>query len=192
MKDINSKFTIDLPLTESDFSAVLEIVNKNIARDDKRDIEYYKSASVGEVLVAKDGQKVIGAIKQSRPGKVINEIGEEYLDLENIKVVKNDIGYISWLAVDKKYQKRKIGRLLIDNAMKYQKEWGSKAVAVHSWQGSPGSASQKLFEKTGFKPLKMHLSPWKEYSEKAGPKSYWCVVCGNPCVCDELEMIKYI
>lgn len=192
MKMINNKIKICYPLLESDFRQALKILHDNIARDSFCGLDYLKSGSEGEVLIAKDGDEIVGVLKQNRPGKIFNELPDEHFDLENTRANKNEIGYISWIAIDQKYQGRGIGKILVDKSLKYQKEWQAKAVVVHCWQGSPGNASQKMFEKVGFKPLKMFKSPWYNHSKETGPENYWCVVCGNPCVCDELEMIKYI
>jgi len=185
-------YKIDIPLLESDFRAIVNLVGENITKDINCGIDYYKSSSLGEVIIARNNDQVIGMIKQSRPGKIFEELEDKHFDLKNIKANKGDIGYISWLAVAESYQGEGIGKKLVREALEYQKEWGSKAVVVHCWQASPGNASQKLFKKLGFSSLKMHIRPWEEYSKSLGAKKYWCVVCGNPCICDELEMIKYI
>jgi len=147
---------------------------------------------VGEILVAKDGDKVVGMICQKRPGKIFSELPDEQFDLNSYRVAKNDIGFIILIAVYPKYQGRGIGKLLVAKAIEYQKQFGAKAVGIHAWQNSPGNGSQKLFEFFGFSALKMHKAPWLSYSKKAGPKGYLCPVCGNPCKCDELEMVKYL
>ncbi len=187
---MNNKIKIDLPILEKDYKQALKLLHDNIARDSSCGLDYLKSGSEGEVLIAKVGDEIVGVLKQNRPGKIFNELPDEHFDLENTRANKNEIGYISWIAIDQKYQGRGIGKKLVDKALKYQRKW--KAVIVHCWQKSPGNASQKLFEKAGFKTQKMFKSPWHNYSKKAGPENYWCVVCGNPCICDELEMVKYI
>jgi len=192
MADKQIKVTIGFPVLELDFKAIVKLVAKNITKDVSCGIDYYKSSSLGEVIIVKHNDQVIGMIKQSRPGKIFEESEDKHFYLKNIKAKKKDIGYISWLAVAEGYQGEGIGKKLVREALKYQKEWGSKAVVVHCWQASPGNASQKLFKKMGFSSLKMHIRPWGEYSKNLGAKKYWCVVCGNPCFCDELEMIKYI
>ncbi len=189
---MDNKIKIDLPILEKNFKQALKILHDNIARDSSCGLDHLKSGSIGEVIVARDGDNIVGALKQSCPGKIFYELPEEHFDLGNIRVEKNRIGYICWIAIDKKYQGKDIGEKLVDKALKYQNEWQAKAVIVHCWQNSPGNASQKLFEKVGFEAQKMFKSPWYKYSQEVGPKNYWCVVCGNPCICDELEMIKYI
>lgn len=188
----NPKIRITEPITDEDFESAAELVEKNIVADTNLGVQYLQKLSVGEILVAKDGDKVVGMISQRRPGNVFNEIPDENFDLKNYKFGKADIGFIILVAVDPKYQGRGIGKQLGAEAMKYQGDFGAKAVGVHAWQNSPGNGSQKLFESLGFLTLKMHKSPWLAYSKKAGPKGYWCPVCGNPCKCDELEMVKYL
>jgi ribosomal protein S18 acetylase RimI-like enzyme len=188
----NSKIKITEPITEEDFKRASELVEKNIVADTNLSVQYLKKLSVGEIMVAKDEDKVIGMICQKRPGKIFLEFPDKQFNLKKYKFAKKDIGFIILIAVDPKYQGQGIGKKLVTMALKYQKDFGAKAVGVHAWQSSPGNGSQKLFESFGFTHLKMHKSPWLKYSKKAGPKGYWCPVCGNPCKCDELEMVKYL
>lgn len=188
---ILSDIKIIEPVLASDFEDALSIVEDTIMRHDIK-LEYLTGSSSGEMLIAKSGEKVVGMLKQFRPGKIFLEMPDKHFSLDLIGCKKPEIGYITLVAIRKDYQGRGIGKKLVDEALRLQKEFGSKCVGVHCWQGSPGNASQKLFESFGFEPLKMHKSPWEEYSKKKGPKGYWCPVCGNPCVCDELEMVKYV
>lgn len=180
------------PVTEEDFESVAKLVRENIVKDVNLGVQYLKKLSLGEILIAKDRDKIVGMISQKRPGNIFEELPDENFDLKNYKFDKKDIGFIILVVVDPKYQGKGIGKSLVKEAIKYQKIFRAKAVGVHSWQSSPGNGSQKLFESFGFRPIKMHKSPWLEYSKKAGPKGYWCPVCGNPCKCDELEMVKYL
>lgn len=179
------------PVLAIDFEDAFKLFEKTIMKYDI-DAEYLKRSSVGEIFVAKDQDKVVGMIKMRHPGKIFEELDERHFSLKKIKCKKSEIGYVTLIAVEPENQRNGIGKELLKKGIEEQKEFGSKCVVVHAWQGSPGNASQKLFESFGFEPLKMHKSPWKEYSEKKGPKGYWCPVCGNPCVCDELEMVKYL
>ena len=164
---------IDLPILEKDFKQALKLLHDNIARDSSCGLDYLKSGSEGEVIVVRDGDKIVGVLRQSRPGKIFDELPDEHFALENIRVEKNVTGCICWIATDKKYQGQGIGKKLVDEALKYQEEWQAKAVIVHCWQNSPGNASQRLFEKAGFKAQKMFKAPWHEYSQEAGPENYW-------------------
>jgi ribosomal protein S18 acetylase RimI-like enzyme len=156
------------------------------------DSDYLLRSSSGELFVAKDGNKVVGMIKMLRPGKIFGELPDKHFSLKKIKCQKNEIGYVTLIAIEPKYQGKGIGKKLVEKGLKEQKIFGSKCVLVHAWQGSPGNASEKLFKSLGFEPLKLYKSPWEKHSKVVGPKGYWCPVCGNPCVCDELEMVKYI
>ena len=189
---MTNKLLITEPILESDFVNVLRIVEENICRDKNFDSDYFKSLSFGEVLLAKFDNEVVGVLTQRRPGRIFQELSDKFFALDQIKSYKSEIGFIVLVSVDPKYQKKNIGKKLVKKALKLQAEWNSKAVGVHSWQASPGGGSQKLFESCGFQALKLHKSPWLEHAKKVGPKGYWCVVCGHPCGCDELEMIKYL
>lgn len=183
---------IDYPITNKDFQSIVKLVDRTICIDQDYREEYFQGLSVGEVLVARDGERVVGAVAQCRPGKVFKQISDDHFDLENINYPKADIGFITLVAIDPDHQGKGIGKALVGRALEIQKEFRAKAVGVHCWQGSPGNGSQKLFEHFGFEPLKMHREPWKGYSREVGLEGYNCVVCGNPCTCDELEMIKYL
>ncbi|MDP2664105.1 MAG: GNAT family N-acetyltransferase [bacterium] len=186
---MKSKIKLFEPIIEQDFQQAIKLVEENICRDKNFDLTYLQHLSVGEMLVVKEGKKVVGVLTQRRQGKIFDELEDKFFDLEHIKAEKKDIGYLVLVAIDKNHQGRGIGKMLVEEALRIQKEWGAKAVGVHCWQGSPGNGSQRLFEHFDFQPLKLHKAPWLEHSKKVGPKEYWCVVCGNPCECDELEMV---
>lgn len=192
MKKSFNDFIIAMPVTEEDFESVAKLVRENIVKDVNLGVQYLKKLSLGEILIAKDRDKIVGMISQKRPGNIFEELPDENFDLKNYKFDKKDIGFIILVVVDPKYQGKGIGKSLVKEAIKYQKIFRAKAVGVHAWQNSPGNGSQKLFESFGFFALKMHKSPWLAYSKKVGPKGYFCPVCGNPCKCDELEMVKYL
>ena len=177
------------PVDEKNFSESIKLIDENICRDKNFGVDYLKSLSSGEMLVAKNNDRVIGVLAQRRPGKIFNEIADKFFVLDKIAAKKKDIGYIVLVAVDPKNQGMGIGKKLLVSALDLQKKWKAKCVGVHCWQGSPGNSSRKLFENFGFSAIKLHKAPWAEFSQKAGPKDYWCVVCGNPCTCDELEMV---
>ncbi len=187
----NSNVKILEPITEEDFQSALELLHDNIFKDANYNIEYVQSLSLGEVLVAKANNEVVGALMHYRPGKIFNRLEDKHFDLKNINAMKKEIGYIEVLVVSKKNRRKGIGKALTAKAMEYQKDWGSKAVDVHCWQSSPNKGSEKLFTKLGFTSLKMHIAPWFEYSQRLKDK-YHCVVCSNPCKCDDLEMVKYL
>lgn len=190
-KTSSSKLQIIQPIAEQDFVDVLKLTSENIVTDINYGIEHIKKLSLGEVLLVKVDNKIVGAIVHCRPNKTFIRNDENHFDLENIKSNKDKIGYIEVVVVDSDFQRMGIGKILIEEALKLQKSWKTKAVSVHCWQGSPGNGSEKLFTKLGFTKLKMHKSPWLKHSKKLKGK-YSCVLCGNPCKCDELEMVKYL
>ena len=123
------------------------------------------------------------------PGRVLDEFGEEYFATEKYKYDKKDVGFIILIATDEKYRRQGIAKKLLKKALKSQKESGAKAVGVFAWQGSPENSSERFFEANGFDKIEMHISPWLTISKELGPEGYWCPVCGNPCKCDDLEMM---
>jgi ribosomal protein S18 acetylase RimI-like enzyme len=187
----NSKIKITEPVTEEDFVEAEKIIEQNIVKSDEN-LDEIKSLSVGEVLVAKIDNEVVGMISMYRPGKVFKTTQAKYISLDKIKAEKSKIGYIMFLVVSKKHQGKGTGKSLVKAGVKNQKEFGAECVLTDAWQSSPNGASQKLFESLGFEAIKLHKQPWLEESNKAGPKKFTCVVCGNPCKCDELEMVKYL
>ncbi len=187
----NGLIKISEPITEKDFLGILNLVEENLYKNNLK-ISRLKSLSFGELLIAKDGEKIIGMVETRRPGRVFVELEDKYFSLDKMKIPKNQIGFIPLIAVSPDYQKKGVGKKLLMTALQVQKQWHAVCVGAHIWQNSPGGGSQKLFTKIGFTPLKLHEKPWKEYSEKVGPEGYWCVVCGNPCHCDYLEMMKYL
>lgn len=181
-----------MPVLAEDYLQALQLVNENVAFDINFDLEYLQSLAVGEIFVAKNNNKVVGMLAARRPGAIFDELPEKHFSLQKIKFPKEDMGWITLVAVDPNQQGRGIGKILLEAGLKQQKEFGAKCVGAHCWQGSPGNASLKLFKKFGFSELKLHKKPWEKYSKDLGKKSYWCPVCGNPCVCDDIEVIKYL
>lgn len=185
------KIKIEEPVTEEDFVEAEKIIEENIVKSDEN-LNELKSLSVGEVLIAKIDNEVVGMISMFRPGKVFKTTQAQFISLDKIKTEKSKIGYIMFLAVSKKHQGKGIGKSLVLAGIKKQQEFGAECVLIDAWQSSPNGASQKLFEGLGFKTIKLHKQPWFEESKKVGLKKFNCVVCGNPCKCDELEMVKYL
>ena len=151
-----------------------------------------KRSSTGEIFIARDGPMVIGMLKMFRPGKAFSEFPGKYITTRLIKAKKNKIGYIAFVAVEPLYQGHGVGKRLIAQAISTQKIFGADCIVAHAWQGSPGGVSERLFSSYNFESIKMHKSPWKKHSERRGPDGYWCQVCGNPCICDGLEMVRYL
>jgi len=209
------KIIITEPILESDFRGAWQLVESHLFKNNIT-IGSLEESSIGEVLIAKDGDaasltdkvsagagapaspesgmrgKVIGMIQSRRPGRIFKYIDEKYISLDKIKVAKEELGFISLIVLAPEYRGKGIGKLLINKALANQKEWGAKCVGAFAWQASPNSGSQKLFESCGFVPIKLHEEPWKSFSERVGPEGYFCTVCSNPCRCDYLEMVKYL
>ncbi|OGD63576.1 hypothetical protein A2215_02860 [Candidatus Berkelbacteria bacterium RIFOXYA2_FULL_43_10] len=183
------RIKIEMPVSEKDFREASDLCDKNVVFDVDLGVDYYKNFSVGEILIVKDKGRVIAMLVHRRPGRIFDEIPDKHFSLDKYEAEKKDIGYIYIIATDPKYQKRGIGKMLVAEALKYQKVFGSRAISVHCMQSSSGNASEKLFTKMGFAPLKMHKRPWYKHSVRVGPKGYVCANCGNPCVCDDLEMM---
>jgi|GEM_PF-1663390 len=177
------------PITESDYQGILEVIEENLFKYDLT-LSHLKKACLGELLAAKDGVKVVGVLRMWRPGEVFREHDDKYFNFEKHPYGREHLGYIAIVAVDKEYRGQGIAKKLVKKALKIQKEWETKAVLVHASKGSPQNASEKLFKSLGFESIGLQKSPWLEYSKEKGPEGFWCVFCGNPCKCDQLEMIK--
>lgn len=178
-------------ITEKDFLDAIKLIKRNLYSEDTIEGEF-RSTSSGELLLAKDRGKIVGVLYQRRPGKIFVDYPDEYFELSKIKAAQKSIGYIAVIAVAKDCQGLGIGKMLLKKALGLQQEFGSGAVVVHCSKNSPGNASEKLFTSFGFKPLKLFVRPWEEISKIRGKEGFACAFCGNPCVCDELEMVKYL
>lgn len=176
------------PILEKDFRMALKLADKNVVAK-YLTLEALQELPMGELLVAKSEDKVVGMLSMRFPGRVFTEYGEEYFAIDKYKYDKKDVGFIILVATDEKYRRRGIAKKLLKKAIKLQKEAGAKAVGVFAWQGSPENSSEQFFAANGFKNLEMHHSPWLTMSKELGPEGYWCSVCGNPCKCDDLEMM---
>ena len=188
---IKKTIKIAEPVLESDYQGALNLVEENLFKNNLS-LEILQSRSVGEILIAKDGDRIVGMIETRRPGRIFDSIDEKYVSINKIKAGKEEIGFISLVVVSTDCRGNGIGKLLVKKALEQQKAWGGKCVGTFAWQSSPEGGSQKLFESCGFVSLTLHKEPWRDYSEKVGPEGYSCVVCGNPCKCDYLEMVKYL
>ena len=187
---LNSKVKVIEPIIEQDFQAAFALIEENLFKNDYSTMEEMRGASFGELLVAKKDDQVVGMLYMRRPGKIFEEIEDKYFSLKNYNVSKEKIGYIALVSVRKSDQGKGIGTKLLQRALVLQEEWGAKVICVHASKSSPGGASEKLFSKAGFTPMFLHEKPWYEYSIEKGPEGFWCNFCGNPCVCNELEMAK--
>jgi len=176
------------PILEKDFRAALKLADKNVVAK-YLTLEALQELPMGELLVAKDVDRVVGMLSMRFPGRVFTEYGEKYFAIDKYKYDRKDVGFIILVATDEKYRRRGIAKKLLKKAIKLQKEAGAKAVGVFAWQGSPENSSEQFFAANGFKNLEMHHSPWLTMSKELGPEGYWCSVCGNPCKCDDLEMM---
>lgn len=191
MIEKNLKIKITEPITSPDYRRALKLVEENLFKYDLTLLELKKSC-LGELLVAKEGDHIIGMLRMWRPGAVFKEHDEKYFYFEKHNCDRRDTGYIALVVVDKDFQGKGVGKKLILSALKIQKNWGAKAVVVHASKNSPGNASEKLFNSLGFESIGLHKAPWLEYSKERGPEGFQCIFCGNPCKCDQLEMIKKI
>ena len=134
------KYKIEMPVTERDYKEIEKLVDDNVVFDAELRKDYYKNLSVSEVLVVKNVGSVIAIVVHKKPGTIFKEISRDHFDLPKYKVGKEKIGYIYIIAVDTKNQKRGIGQQLIKEALKHQKNYGSKVVVVHCMKSSPGNA----------------------------------------------------
>lgn len=186
----NKSLKIIEPILESDFDAAQTLIEENLFRFSGMMAELKRSSN-GEILLTKSGDEIVGMLQMRRPGKIFKEIEDKYFDPKNLGN-KDDTGYIALVIVSKKYQGQGIGKKLVEKAIKLQKDWEAQKIIVHASKSSPGNASEKLFAKMGFESGSLHKAPWLEYSKKQGAENFYCNFCGNPCHCDELEMVKYL
>lgn len=178
------------PILESDFVKALSIVDRNLAV--VMSLNELKGLPVGRLFVAKIDGDVVGILKLNYPGEELSDYEENYISLDKISAKRDEVGCVVVVAVDAKFQKMGIGKLLMKKGILELEKSGAKAILTHVWMSSPGGASEKLFRSFGFLPIKLHENIWYESSKKMGPKKYSCAVCGNPCRCNALEMVKYL
>lgn len=186
----HEEIKISEPILESDFQEALKLVEDQLFYFSEMMADL-KGSSSGELLLAKLGGEVVGMLHMRRPGKIFKEIEDKYFDPKNLSE-KDETGYISVVAVAKECQGQGVGKRLVLKALELQKEWGAKKMIVHASKSSPDNSSEKLFSSLGFVAGKLHKAPWAEYSMECGPEKFQCNFCGNPCKCDELEMVKYL
>ena len=88
-----------------------------------------------------------------------------------------DLAEIKSLAVDKKYHKRGLGRLLVNACLKEAKDIGIKKIFVLTYE-------PKFFKKMGFRPIGKEKLPHKIWSD--------CLNCVEFPDCREEALIKNI
>lgn len=189
-KIVNSQIKIIEPILESDFKEALKLIEDNLVV--LLTLDELKKLPVGRLYLAKIEDKIAGVMQINYPGEELHNYKEKCIILDKIKVKRQELASIPVIVVSSEYQKMGIGKRLIKKGLKELENAGAKAVLTHIWMSSPGNASEKLFTSFGFLPIKIHKKIWFENSKKMGPKKYSCAVCGNPCTCDALEMIKYL
>lgn len=179
---------IVLPLLQSDFQAVIDLIEDNIVKYDTH-MEWLQKFASGEILLAKIDDQIVGAVIFAKHGKVLDIYPRELFSLDQIGCAFDEYGFILYLVVDKRYQGQGIGKKLVKRAISDMRKLGDKSIGVHCWSASPGKASERLFTSLGFEKIKTHMKPCYELSKKGGPEKFLCVVCGNPCHCDQEELI---
>lgn len=89
----------------------------------------------------------------------------------------DDLAEIKSLAVDKKYQKRGIGRALVSACVQEARQMGAKELFALTY--APG-----FFQRMGFKKIPHNKLPHKIWAE--------CINCPKFPDCDEIALIKKI
>jgi len=114
--------------------------------------------NIRDFWVYKEGRKIIGCC------------GPHIVGWENLAEIKS-------LAVDKRRQKKEIGKNMVDNCLKEAKELNVKNIFVLTY-------APNFFKKFGFKKISKRKLPHKVWTE--------CYKCPKFPNCDEEALIKKI
>ncbi len=95
--------------------------------------------------------------------------------------------YFKCNTVDENYRGLGVGKKLLNQAIKAAKQQGAEAGISHLWKQSPNNSAVAYFSHCGGKLITTHKDRWLEDSKQG----YCCVLCGNDCHCDAVEMIIY-
>jgi ribosomal protein S18 acetylase RimI-like enzyme len=96
-----------------------------------------------------------------------------------------NVAYFKSLFVAPKYQGQGWGQKLSQLSLTALQSLGAQAIVTHSWIQSPNNTSNIYLARMGFQTIARHDQFWKEVD-------YICTRCGNPCLCDAMEMILFI
>lgn len=101
------------------------------------------------------------------------------------KVPLEKTAYFQTVLVDPELRGQGFAVRLSTKSFEALKKTDAEAVVCHSWKESPGQSSRLYLESLGFQAIKEYPHFWTDID-------YSCILCGNPCGCTAVEMIKYL
>ena len=108
---------------------------------------------------------------------IVAEIDGNVIGCCSLEIVWSDLAEIKSLAIDKKYQKKGIGKKIVDIALKKAAELGVTKVFALTME-------PEFFNKIGFEIVEKETLPMKVWSD--------CARCTKQQNCDEIAVIKHI
>lgn len=94
-----------------------------------------------------------------------------------------DMAYFQSCFVDPAFSGRGIGTRLSKAALLRLVRLGAKGALAHSWKESPHDSSRRALRGLGFHAIAEHPAYWETVPHA-------CVVCGFPCRCTAVEMVR--
>lgn len=175
-------------LTTEHFSAVITLANKVHGEGylDEHKVEEWVAKGISNDIntsfVALLNNNVIGfRITYSAKQWHI----DQWCSPELWTVPKENCCYFKCNTVDEEYRGLGIGKKLLQLAINAAKQQGAQAGVSHLWKQSPNNSAVSYFTKCGGEIVKSHPGKWNEESKQG----YSCVLCGNDCHCEAIEMI---
>jgi len=179
-----------LPLTSEYYPAVIALANKvhgDGYLDNDKIVLWTKKGIFNDInssFVALLDSKIIGfRITYSARHWLI----DQWSTPELWRIPTDNCCYFKCNTVDENYRGFGIGKQLLNLAIAAATKQGALAGISHLWQQSPSNSAVAYFTHCGGERIKSHPGKWHEDSKQG----YNCILCGDDCRCDAVEMIIY-
>jgi len=158
--------------------------------DEQFGVGYISKEYLKKLISTKQNEGFVALYHQKVVGYVLLKIAHHFLDLESIilkdkewfkSLFQNNypVGVIETIVVDKGYNNRGIGKLLVQASLNQLRN-KTNSVVSFLWQHPNGTPLETLLTKYQFKHQKTIKNYWFKDSIL---KNYNCKYCGQPCYC---------
>lgn len=186
--EIKSFFEI---MSEHNFGDVLKLSDLIFGKDflTRNDLgkqySLSKKSNLTNSIITRVENKVVGYQIIFAPGNWNEKTIGMDLQLKKFSFPLEYTAYAKTAIVHPNYQGRGLGSSMLSRGIDIARRQGAKAIISHAWANSPNNAAMKMLEKFGAKVLHVYKKRWHEDSLN---NKWNCSRCGNPCVCDSIEV----
>ncbi len=184
------KLTVNF-VTPSDIEAVLKISDDEMGPGymDAEDVQGYIDDPKTQIITIKNGNHAIGVGIAFTTGKRDLENEKSLNLLTNHFADVDKIGAVKTIMVDRNYQHKGVGTLLVKHCLDFLKADGAQACYAVALKMLGTVNIAKVLDRFGFTPLKEIKDFW---AFKSIEWDFICPACGEPpCRCDAIIYTLY-